>query len=798
MTVMPPEPSRSNPARVYYLQARSAAELRVLRTWVDEQGDPDAEQIVVAHAADDVAALADRLARDDDPLLTPISVAWLPRLRHGERVARMHDVVLEGDPRGPRPSQHALLLRLDPHRAVPAIGASATKSELRARFEAAAADPSREGDFLSYVGSRAALAMQSAQGQVHGPRYRIPRLVRDRVYSSLRFQTGLARLALELGRRVEDVLLQADRSLREMVAGYSPSQLDLSLAMGRTVTRQGYDVELDFDHEQAHRMAEQIRDSSIVLLPTHRSNFDSAVMPTAWHELGLPPTHTLAGDNMAFWPVGPIMRRSGAIFIRRDTRSDPVYRFVLREYIGYLVEKKFPLEWYIEGGRSRTGKLLPPKLGLLKYVVDAFREGRTDDVMLVPASITYDQLREVADFATEASGAPKPKENLGWVISNLRRSSGRRYGRIYVRFGEPVSLRAMLGATAQSPGVAKHDAESDLQLQKIAFEVATRINAVTPMTAAALVTLALLGGLGQALTFDQVRRIVSGLYAYAQRRGLPMTASALALDSPEGVRGALDALVSTGVVDFWGDGPEPVYRVGADQHLAAAFYRNSLIHHFLDDSIAQLALVAAAAQPGDEVTESFWDFAMRLRDLFKFEFFFRDKDAFRAGLQERLDDQVPHWQDQLTRGAGAVPEVLARFGPLTAHLTLRSFLEAYAVVAEELGSRGSDPVTDLAGATRACQGLGRQRLLQLRVRSPESVSKQLFETGLQVAGNLGLLTGGEQQSDHRAAFAEELQRLIDHLDTIEALARGDLLTLTASPTSPTATAAGPGARERVS
>ena len=95
---------------------------------------------------------------------------------------------------------------------------------------------------------------------------------------------------------------------------------------------------------------------------------------------------------MAFWPYGTIFRRAGRIFIRRDIKNDPVYRWVLREYLGYLVEKRFTLEWYIEGTRSRTGKLAPPKLGLLRYIADACREGRTDDVAMVPVSIVYDQL----------------------------------------------------------------------------------------------------------------------------------------------------------------------------------------------------------------------------------------------------------------------------------------------------------------------------------------------------------------------------------------------------------------------
>ena len=115
-------------------------------------------------------------------------------------------------------------------------------------------------------------------------------------------------------------------------------------------------------------------------------------------------------------------------------------------------------------------------------VVDAYLEGRTYDVVLVPASITYDQLSEVAEFADEARGKAKQKEGMGWLVNVMRRSE-RRYGKIYVRFGEPVSLKDTLGA-----GGAIEDKSA--ALNKLAFEVATRINEVTPITATALLTMA--------------------------------------------------------------------------------------------------------------------------------------------------------------------------------------------------------------------------------------------------------------------------------------------------------------------
>ena len=143
--------------------------------------------------------------------------------------------------------------------------------------------------------------------------------------------------------------------------------------------------------------------------------------------------------------MGPIMRRAGYIFLRRDIRENATYRFVLREYLAYLIERRFNLSWFPEGTRSRTGKLLPPKLGLLTYVVDAYRQGRIDDIMLVPVALVYDQVYETKDFAKEAKGAKKKPENLGWMLRYLR-SLRTPYGKAYLRVAEPLSMREALGA----------------------------------------------------------------------------------------------------------------------------------------------------------------------------------------------------------------------------------------------------------------------------------------------------------------------------------------------------------------
>ncbi len=369
----------------------------------------------------------------------------------------------------------------------------------------------------------------------------------------------------------------------------------------------------------------------MVFLPSHKSNLDHLVLQYALFENGLPPNHTAGGINMNFFPVGPLVRRSGVFFIRRTFKDQPIYKFVLRSYIDYLIEKRFSLEWYVEGGRSRSGKLLPPRLGLMAYVADAFRRGKSDDVFLLPVSIAYDQIQDVGDYVAEQRGAKKERESFGWFVRLIRRLRGG-YGAIHIRFGEPLSLAKALG---HGPGLEESREEASLEVQKLAFEACVRINRVTPITPTSLVTLALLGRGDRALDVDSVVQSLSNLLFYVDQRKLPVT-SDLQLDTSHCVQRVLDELVASGVVACFDEGPEAVYAIGPDQHLAAAYYRNTIIHFFVNGAIAELALLRAAEDDVEDRGAELWKAAMRLRDLLKFEFFFSEKETFRDELRAEI------------------------------------------------------------------------------------------------------------------------------------------------------------------
>ena len=500
-----------------------------------------------------------------------------------------------------------------------------------------------------------------------------------------------------------------------------------------------------------------------VLLFSHRSYLDGVIVPVAMRENRLPPVHTFAGINLSFGFMGPLMRRSGVIFIRRKI-DDPLYKYVLKEFVGYIVEKRFNLTWSIEGTRSRTGKMLPPKLGLLSYVADAYLEGRADDILLQPVSISFDQLHETAEYAAYARGGEKTPEGLSWLYNFIKAQGERNYGKIYVRFPEAVSMRQYLGPP-HGP-IAQDKAAKRLAMQKMAIEVAWRILRVTPVNATGLVSALLLATRGVALDLDQLHHTLQDSVDYLERKQTPMTNSALRLRTPEGVRAAVDALSNGHPVTRVDSGREPVWRIAPEDEHEAAFYRNSLIHAFLETSIVELALAHAGRAESDRL-EAFWSQAMRLRDLLKFDFYFADSAAFRDHIAEEMSWHED-WEAHVAAGGEEITKLLRAKRPLIAGAMLRPFFEAYAIVADVL--RDAPAEISEKDLTKQALGVGRQYFAQGRIRSNEAVSALLFATARQVAADQQLLEIAADLDERRAAFLAELRAILNDMDEVEKVA----------------------------
>jgi glycerol-3-phosphate O-acyltransferase len=698
--------------------------------------------------------------RSGDALVVPVRVTWLPTDREGDGQSRLSDLILLRDPRRPWAWMQRRIAERQPDRVRVTAGEPATTADLRRRCQA---ETGGSDDLAAFVRRQAAVASDRAERQIIGDRYKVPRLVTEQILASARFRNQLEELAVKLDRPFDAVLEDARGCLDEVATVQSRLGIDAFRAVLRPMHANAWDVRADAD--EVHRLKQLNKRHALVFLPTHRSYVDPLVLADVLHEHDMPRNHLIGGDNMAFWPIGPIGKRAGVVFIRRSFGDDAVYKLAVRELLGHLVAKRFNLEWYIEGGRSRTGKLRPPRLGLLHYITAAIEDGRAEDVLLIPTAIQYDRLHEVATMTAEQSGASKRSEGLGWMIDYIKAQSVN-VGTAHVHFGEPLSLRESMQETGGSA----------ISLDKIAFRICNGINRATPVTATSLVTFALLGSRDRALTFDEVARLTAPLLDYADRRGIPGPVAELR--KPSGLRRGLDSLVDAGVASCFTGGLEPVWQIAPGGHHIAAFYRNGALHHLVNRAIVELALLHAASFVGDpeaDLLELAWEDALATRDLLKFEFFFADKDEFRDQLWHELDLIDPEWTARI-RAAGTAAELLSqRSSPqrlLVAHRALRSFVDAQWIVASHLASIDPRTPIDRPATIKRLLGIGRQHVLRGRVYGEESVSSELFAAALKAAANRDVLDPGRDEARAgRLAWLAQLEEVIGRLRTIDGLDR---------------------------
>jgi glycerol-3-phosphate O-acyltransferase len=740
----------------------SPAERELLNDWLQQQRreHPDTKVEVLQLPGDDpppgvVAQLVEQLEADEDRTVVPVRVFWVP----GGLPTRVKVVgLLSGRDRYRPPDiLQRRILRKDPSRARVVAGEPAKVSELRQQWQDTTVGQNPR-DFARFVLRRADLAIERVELRLLGPEYKSPRLVKPEIIASSRFRAGLEKIP---GATVE----AAGKMLDELATGWSRFSVDLIPALSRAIFSRGFDPNIDYDRAEVEAMRSRLETHPAVLLFSHRSYLDGVIVPVAMQENRLPPVHMFAGVNLSFGFMGPLMRRSGVIFIRRNIADDPLYKYVLKQFVGYVVEKRFNLSWSIEGTRSRTGKMLPPKLGLLSYVADAYLDGRSEDILLQPVSISFDQLHETAEYAEYARGGEKRPEGLSWLYNFIKAQGERNYGKIYIRFPEAVSMREYLGPP-HGP-VAQDPAAKRLALQKMAFEVAWRILRATPVNATGLVSALLLATRGVALTLDQLHHTLQDSLDYLDRKQAPVTNSALRLRTADGVRAAVDALSNGHPITRIDGGREPVWLIEPEHEHEAAFYRNSVIHAFLETSIVELALAYAARVEGDRL-DAFWSQVMRLRALLKFEFYFADSAAFREHVAEEMawhDD----WEAHVQAGGDDIDMLLQAKKPLMAHAMLRPFFEAYEIVADVL--RDAPAEISEKELTKLALGVGRQYVAQDRVRSSESVSALLFATARQVVADQHLLEPAVDLADRRAAFLEELRGILHDMDRIEAVSR---------------------------
>ena len=695
------------------------------------------------------------LKETDHLFFIPIRVLWFPQIVNGERKARLRDLFL-GDPRDPSALRQRWIYARDSGRCYPIVGSGSGTQDLISRYVPSGRGSTSELDEKAeFILRMAAIALERAERNERGARYKVPRLVKEAIVGKPDFILELKHAAAETGQTEEQSLAKAKTCLKEIAADHSTLFIDLMVALSRYLYRRGYDKQIAYLEEDVKKIRALTQQYPVAFLMTHKTYLDGLIMACLIYELDLPPLHLIGGSNMNFVGGGRFSRKAGTIFIRRSFSDDPIYKLVLKHYIRYLVEKRFPLNWAFEGTRSRTGKLMPPRYGMLRYVVDAAVNLDNTALHLIPVTIAYDQLPDITDYVSEQRGQAKKKESLSWLKTYVDRIS-RPYGRIHVRFGEPVVVESRRTGEPESPVI------DQLALQKLSFQVAVEANRVTPVTATSLISFCLLAHGYKALTLAELMEEIRDIDKMLNMFSIPR-AGDYDFSTPESLQLTISKLAANGALICYEEGVEPVYAVATGHKRTIAYYRNTIVHFFVTSAIAELALITASASTARSL-EAFYDEAMRLRDLLKFEFFFSEKKAFIEEINSNLDQRLPDWRVILCERPSSLEEMY----PVVAHCTLRTFFDAYKVVADVLSlDVGESQPGDRAIIDR-CMKLGSQMVLQQRIASDDAVNSFYFSNALRLAESRGLMETGAEEK--RRILVAEIGDVLYRMDLIAAFA----------------------------
>ena len=761
-----PWPEAQDATVVFVLDARDEFEAGLLRNWVESRRHEDGSstrysfvELPKGRADDWIAHIPQQ---SDAVWLQPLRVAWLPAPdRHRDRplLDFFHGRIAE-----PGRARRRWLAKHRPERLAWIVGDGAWLDEMRDRQNEAGID---SDEFAGFVANQALIALERAERIFRGARYKVPRILPGEVFANTDFRNLMANIAQQRDRSVQDMLAQAERYLREMAATQTPFTLEMINALYRWACRSHHDSTIDVDEAQLQRVSETMATRPVIFLISHKSMLDTMALSLVLFDANLPLPLTFGGINLNTPGLGAFARRSGIIFLRRSFQDNEIYKATFRRYIDYLIEKRFSLLWALEGTRSRTGKLLPPRFGLFNYVFESIQRTTLYDVTFIPVSVAYDQITEVEDYSIEQRGQKKKPEGLTWPLRFLRR--GRPRGQIHLRFGEGVTVRKLADPAELEAGIDEH--RKQILVATLAFEVAIRMNAATPITATAIITLILLAAGNRAQSLTEIQTLARAGAALIRRRHLEIVGRSQFQDA-DALLATLAELHETGIVSYLDEGTERLYTISPDQHLNAAYYRNTAIHYFILDAFVELALLDAATDTDDPV-EAFFARTSELRELFKFEFYFPRRADYRPEIEERVRERFGDWEDILERDAAGVRDALNDVPLLVAHGVLRSFVDAYRIVANVLTNAGADAVDDESDFLAQCLKTGKQQLLQRRVFSAESISKSLYQTGLQLADYRGLLAANLEAA--RRDFHQEFRRITDRLDEILAitLAKGE-------------------------
>jgi len=616
---------------------------------------------------------------------------------------------------------------------------------------------------------------------VTGPAQQPPDRQRLQVLRSPKLQAAIAHMA---GERVEDrnaLNHRVLKLLKEMQATPDTTTIKaFEVLLDRVFHRIYAGIELDM--EGLARLKTLSKEGSLVLLPSHKSYVDFLVLSYLFNEHNLQLPMIAAGDNLSFFPLGPILRRAGGFFIRRSFRGDKLYSAVVEAYVRRLLRDGYSLELFLEGGRSRTGKLLEPKYGLLAMIVEAALSLPRREVYFVPISIGYERIVETSAYGQELIGGEKHREDAAGLLRTTE-VLRHRYGQINVQFGQALTLAEMSKELRIPQSGELSAAKRRAVVIRIANRAMDEINRVTAVTPGALTALALLSDRRRSVAHeellercDKLLRVLIGMNA----RIAPLAIHRGGV-RPEAVRQAVEMFAEAELLETYRPGdvgapPERrelraatlrplerrelrpgegvLYRIPERKRLELESSKNHIVHFFVERSVLALSVMYRPGAPVAIATVR--ERVQAMSQLFKHEFRFRADAEFEQIFDEALaamvrDRELVTRNDMIDLGEGH-DDWPAQVWLQTYASIIRSFVEGYRVAARGLTLLLKGPLTEKELLKRALV-LGDRMYLSNDIELREAVNKPLLTNALTAFREEGYLRSREGKLSLTDSFA---------------------------------------------
>ncbi len=558
-------------------------------------------------------------------------------------------------------------------------------------------------------------------------------------------------LASETGESEAKLRRKVRAYFDEIAAAQSLFVLKLfSLVLGLVFYRiyDGFEV----DEAGLARVREAGKTSCLILMPSHKSHIDYLILSYLFYQYGLMPPHIAAGVNLSFFPLGALFRRAGAFFIRRSFKGETLYPLVFREYLIHLMRQSYPIEFFIEGTRSRTGKLIKPRTGMLEMIVRARAAGRVDAVSVVPISVGYERIIEERAYSRELLGEEKRREGLAELLKAPRVLTSR-YGRLYVQFAEPISVDDYLDQYAIDR--ARLDTpQMDALIARLGHRIIYDINRVSAVTPTALAATVLLNNTARHVDRQRLCQEAGFLLRFLRRpsasarlsrtlavalEGLSEQAAELELGEAAwpALEEALGLFEGAQQVAWRKDGEDRLWRVPDEARMELSIYRNTLVHLFVPEAL--LAAAALKLQTTQLAHDALREETRFLSRLFKYEWIYEERARFETVFRRTLAGFERAGWVQLA-GDGAEPTITITSAGRGALAFLRRmvlpFLEAYAIMAAQLEDC-VDTERERGALLSAAMTQGRGDFMRGRILFYESLSKPTFTNALRLFTDWG-------------------------------------------------------------